>query len=89
MRNLLAFLAALSLTLGGVGWYLGWFQFSSQPANDGHRNVNVDINTVKIGDDVNKGLSAAQELADKHKKETAEPPKAGDPRPTTAEAGQR
>ena len=32
MRNLLAFLAAMTLTLLGVGWYLDWYQLRRTPA---------------------------------------------------------
>jgi hypothetical protein len=55
MRNLLALLAALVLVIAGVGWYRDWFKFHSEPAASGHRNVNIDIDTHKIGADLHQG----------------------------------
>jgi hypothetical protein len=54
MRNLLAFFAALTLTVAGLGWYLDWYRLRSAPAADGHRNVTIDINAPKIGQDLYK-----------------------------------
>jgi hypothetical protein len=72
MRNLLAFLAAATLTFAGVGWYLGWYKVKSDSAPTGHRKVNIDINSVKIGEDVEKGLQTGEQklqgLLDKEKK---------------------
>lgn len=67
MRNLLAFLAAAVLVVGGVGWYLDWFKFSSSPLSDGHHNVSIDINSNKITDDLNKGGKKIEEMIDKDK----------------------
>jgi len=55
MRNLLAFLAAVCLTVACSGWYLGWYTVESTPAAQGKRNVNIEINTVKIGTDIQRG----------------------------------
>jgi hypothetical protein len=55
MRNMLAFLAALTLTVGGIGWYRDWFHIQSQPTAPGTRSVEIDINTKKIGEDLRKG----------------------------------
>lgn len=77
MRNLLAFTAAVVLTVAGLGWYLGWYRIHSAPASDGHRNVNIDINTDKITDDIqraekkildraNEHLQSAKDKSDKH-----------------------
>src|SRR5206468_721027 len=49
MRNMLAFLAAVVLTVGGLGWYLDWYKVRSHPAEEGHHNLSIDINTTKIG----------------------------------------
>jgi hypothetical protein len=62
MRNMLAFLAAVCLTVGACGWYLGWYTVDSQPAPAGKRNVNIEINTVKIGEDIQKGSERLQDL---------------------------
>jgi hypothetical protein len=81
---MLAFLAAASLTLGGVGWYLGWFQFSSQPGTDGHRQISVDVNTNKAAGDISKGAQTVQDLAEKHKKENGEAQNAVENKPAEA-----
>lgn len=55
MRNLLAFLAAAALTVAGLGWYLDWYRVQATPTDAGHRKVNIDIDTNKIGDDLHRG----------------------------------
>lgn len=68
MRNLLAFLAAVALTLGVVGWYLDWYRIHTAPADGGQKSVTVDINTKKIGEDLLKAEHEIQErLAEKAK----------------------
>lgn len=69
MRNMLAFFAALLLTVAGAGWYLGWYTVRSTPAPTGQRSVTFDINTAKIGDDVRAaGQKVQQRLAEKSQK---------------------
>jgi hypothetical protein len=65
MRNLLAFVAALCLTVVISGWYLGWYTVESPPAPQGRRNVNIEINTVKIGEDIQRGSEHLQDLLNK------------------------
>ncbi|HJZ56670.1 MAG TPA: hypothetical protein VKE74_17010, partial [Gemmataceae bacterium] len=69
MKNMLAFLAALVLTVVGVGWYLGWFEVSSKPSHHGHHQVNIDIDTTKVGDDLEKGKQALDDIVEKARKE--------------------
>lgn len=71
MRNMLAFLAALTLTLGGVGWYLDWFQIRTTPAPSGQRSVTVDINTRKIGEDLLKAEQKVQKRLEEKAKASA------------------
>ena len=54
MRNLLAFLAAVMLTVSAVGWYLGWYKVRRSPSPDGEPSVTVDFDTRKIGADLGK-----------------------------------
>lgn len=61
MRNLLAFFAAAALTVVGVGWYLGWF-----------RTINIELNTTKIREDLNKGEQKVHQLLKNRRKERAE-----------------
>ncbi|HLN30939.1 MAG TPA: hypothetical protein VK395_24585 [Gemmataceae bacterium] len=69
MRNLLALFAAATLTLVGLGWYLGWYSVKEAPADDGHRSVNIDIDSRKIGQDLHKGEEKLQQALDKNVKE--------------------
>jgi hypothetical protein len=55
MRNTLAFLAILVLTLAGAGWYLGWFEVHTQPGSSGHQQVDIDIDTNKVERDLKTG----------------------------------
>jgi len=64
MRNLLAFLAAVAVTVVAVGWYLDWYKVHSLPAPAGHRQLTIDINTVKIGEDLHKGEQNLQKMLD-------------------------
>jgi hypothetical protein len=62
MRNVLAFLAAVAVTVVAVGWYLDWYKVHSLPAPAGHRHLTIDINTVKIGADLHKGEQNLQKM---------------------------
>src|SRR5438105_4851273 len=55
MRNILALVGAGVVVFGGLGWYLGWYQLGTQAGADGHRTINVDLNTKKIVADVKTG----------------------------------
>jgi hypothetical protein len=52
MRNILAFLGALVVTLLVVGWYENWFQVRTTPGKDGNRNISIDIDSSKVTNDV-------------------------------------
>jgi hypothetical protein len=56
MRNMLALLAAGAIAVAALGWYLGWYHLQTTPTADGHRQINVDVNTKKIVEDVNKEI---------------------------------
>jgi hypothetical protein len=62
MRNILALIGAVVLIVAGLGWYFGWYQLGTDPASDGHRKINVDVNTQKIVDDVKKGEQKVSDL---------------------------
>jgi hypothetical protein len=52
MRNILAFLGALVVTLLLVGWYENWFQVRTTPGTDGNRNISIDIDSTKVTNDI-------------------------------------
>jgi hypothetical protein len=60
MRNLLALLAVLCLTVLIAGWFLNWYSVVSQPAADGHRKLSIDVNAAKVGADLQQGESVLQ-----------------------------
>jgi hypothetical protein len=61
MRNLLALFGAVLLAFAGLGWYLDWYKIKNDAAPQGHHNVNIDINAVKVEEDVSKGVHQAEE----------------------------
>ena len=67
MRNMLAFLAAVALTVIGAGWYLDWYKVQSNPAPAGKRSLSIDINTTRIGEDLHKGEQKLQGMLDNSK----------------------
>jgi hypothetical protein len=67
MRNLLALFAVALLSIVGVGWYLGWYKVGSQPASvPGQHRVNIDIDTNKIGTDLQKGEEKLHQILEKN-----------------------
>ena len=69
MKNLLALLGALVVTFAAAGWYLGWYQVQSTTDANGHREVNIDLNTKKINQDINKGVEKIEKVIE-HKQTT-------------------
>jgi hypothetical protein len=71
---MLAFLGAATLTLAGVGWYLGWYDVWVKPSMGGHQKVDIDVNIPKIKEDINKGEEKGkkklQEAFDNNKHKT-------------------
>lgn len=55
MRNMLAFIGLVVVAFVGIGYYLGWYQFVWSPGKDGKQNINVQVDTKKIGADVEIG----------------------------------
>ena len=72
MRNLLAFLMALILTVGGLGYYLDWFKIRTAPGTDGHTSVNIDWNALKFFQDTAKAGAKVTEMLDKKAKDETE-----------------
>ena len=68
MRNLLALLGFALLTFAAAGWYLDWYKIQSTTTPDGHRHVNIDIHSKKIGEDLNKGSEKLHGAWEKNRK---------------------
>jgi hypothetical protein len=54
MRNILALIGAAVVVFGGLGWYLGWYQFDLATGTDGKVHINGNVDTTKIVDDSKK-----------------------------------
>lgn len=54
MRNLLSLVGFLVVLFAGLGWYLGWYNFSFQPGTDGKVHIQGSIDARKMGDDGKK-----------------------------------
>jgi hypothetical protein len=52
MRNLLALLAALLLLFCGLGWWRSWYSVQPEPAESGRSAFHVEVDRVKIGNDL-------------------------------------
>jgi hypothetical protein len=70
MKNLLALLGALVVTFFAVGWYLDWYKIQSTTDSAGHREVNIDLNTKKINEDIRKGAEKVEKVME-HKPSTS------------------
>jgi tRNA A37 N6-isopentenylltransferase MiaA len=64
MRNILALLATLVIMIGGTGWYLGWFSVQSTAGAAGKRQVNIEVDSRKISEDLQKGTEKIQQVID-------------------------
>ena len=63
MRNLLALIGLATVTFVGLGWYLGWYKLEKGgPSQNGGTTVNVDLNSKKIGADIQTGAEKVGEF---------------------------
>lgn len=64
MRNLLAFLGAMTVTVIAVGWYLGWYQVRRSNAN-----LTIEVDTLKVGNDLRQAEQSLQKkLAERNER---------------------
>jgi hypothetical protein len=71
---MLALFAMVLLTAIGLGWYLGWYKVSSQPASvPGQHSVQIDIDTKKIGADLQNGEQKIKQIIKDKTKDEAKP----------------
>ncbi|HET6575151.1 MAG TPA: hypothetical protein VFG68_16205 [Fimbriiglobus sp.] len=54
MRNLLALIGAAVVLFAGLGWYLGWYTFALGPSAGGKQRLQLDVDTGKLTDDVER-----------------------------------
>ena len=73
MRNLLALAALALLAFAVVGWYLGWYRLQTEPTGDGHRQVTIDIDGKKVGQDLKRGEEKLHDLVENKGTTPAQP----------------
>lgn len=54
MRNVLALIGLVVVVFVGAGWYFGWYKFAVTPTIDGKQQIQVEVDTRKIGEDAKK-----------------------------------
>jgi cytoskeletal protein RodZ len=73
MRNFLAFIGAAVIVFLGLGWYLGWYQVTTQSTGPGQSRLQVDINRDKISQDIKRGAEGVQEALEKARQSNTTP----------------
>ena len=71
MRGFLFLLVLLALCIGGVGLYRGWFQVSTNKADD-KPSVSISMDKNKIEEDKEKVKDKIQDVGHQVKDKTAE-----------------
>ena len=71
MKNILALVGLVIVLFAGLGWYLGWYKVATEPAADGHRKINVDLDTKKITTDIKTGTQKVGDVIHPEAKGTA------------------
>jgi hypothetical protein len=67
MKNLIFLLVVAIACVAGIGFYRGWFQFSSQTAGDSS-TMTLTVDKDKLHADEKKLAREAQDAADHHGK---------------------
>jgi hypothetical protein len=65
-------LAALALIgFAAIGWVRGWYSVKTTPTASGGRNINIDVNSPKISEDLSRSKNKLRDLltSDKQKQE--------------------
>lgn len=83
MRNLLALGAAGLIGFAGIGWYLGWYRFQTEPTETG-RQIKIDLNTPKIKEDVGRGREKLRDFLASDDNSTSNTSSPSSPSPSAA-----
>jgi hypothetical protein len=62
MRNVLAFIALACIGIAAIGWYRGWYSVKTTPTANGGRNINIDVNSPKISQDLQASKEKLRKL---------------------------
>ncbi len=65
MRNLLALVGLVVIGFAGAGWYLGWYKLGVESNNPSHPKFNVEIESDKIKQDLQKGAKTVGSVVGK------------------------
>jgi hypothetical protein len=66
MKRLIGAIAITLAIVAGVGYYLGWFQFSTNQSGE-KSNLEITVDKQKIRDDAEAAKKKAEELKDRAK----------------------
>ncbi len=66
MKNLVFILLVVVVVIAAVGFYQGWFNFSSSSSNQGNKsNINLEVDGDKIREDADAVSKKAAELTER------------------------
>ena len=71
MKNLLALIGLAVVIVGGLGWYLGWYQLGTQQGVNGHRIITVDVDTKKAIENGKNGVQKVSSIISNETKGTS------------------
>lgn len=66
MRRLMGAIVITLVIVAGVGYYMGWFQFSTNQSGQ-KSNIEISVDKQKIREDAEAAKKKAEELKDKAK----------------------
>lgn len=71
MRNMLALVALGLIGFAAIGWFRGWYSVITAPTASGGRNININVNSPKISDDISRSKTKLREFltSEKEKQE--------------------
>ena len=61
MKNLVFLLFLAVLAFAVIGYWQEWFKIEGVPSGEGHRRLQIDINTTKIKSDFDRGAERVQD----------------------------
>src|SRR5436305_13589405 len=67
LKNLLALVGLVVVAFVGVGWYLGWYNFTATDDANGQHHLKIQVNASQITDDLSKGKQKVIMILDKEK----------------------
>jgi hypothetical protein len=83
MKNLVYLLFLALVGFGVAGYFLNWYKFTDDKNITGHRQLSIDIDTNKVGEDLRKGEAKVGETLQNLNQENQAG--AGNVKPTAAD----